>query len=71
MKLKKSLALVLGATLMIGVFAGCGSEQAPKKDTIKFAAETTYPPLSPLVLDPVSPTMSPDTIFFVTSALET
>ncbi|MBK7921541.1 MAG: transporter substrate-binding domain-containing protein [Veillonella sp.] len=44
MKLKKSLALVLGATLMIGVFAGCGSEQAPKKDTIKFAAETTYPP---------------------------
>ena len=44
MKLKKSLALVLGAPLMIGVFAGCGSEQAPKKDTIKFAAETTYPP---------------------------
>ena len=39
MKLKKSLALVLGATLMIGVFAGCGSEQAPKKDTIKFVSE--------------------------------
>lgn len=44
MNWKKITALLLGATLAIGVMAGCGSNTSDKKDTIKFAAETTYPP---------------------------
>lgn len=52
MKLKKGLALLLGAALAIGLIAGCGSDQsgsagnadANKEKTITFAAEMTYPP---------------------------
>ena len=45
MNWKKGLTLVLGVMMMGSVLAGCGSNQPnANKDTIKFAAETTYPP---------------------------
>ena len=51
MKLKKGLALLLGAALAIGLVAGCGNQSsssssadANKEKTITFAAEMTYPP---------------------------